>query len=661
MRTLRTRYLLLLLLFVGIFGGLLHTAWPFLFYPRQNLSFSFPVQPIAADASTAKAGIAERDITPPAGIPKFGYSVWAKDADGFRTRLKARAFYLKSPGQIPLAIVQLDLGSGSLVLRHRVAELIADHTDVPAHAVTLLVTHTHSGPGQYLGSDFYNVFGSNRPGFDPALFEFLSQRIADAVINAYESRREARFAVGQSDLFGVTRNRSIEAWANNFPERDPTNADPMQAVNPTMTLLRIDQRQGDHFVPSGALSLYSIHGTAIPPFTRPYHADVWHWISDELESEMAGNNPQFIHGAAQATHADNNPAWKENLRGDLEAERIGRALGKHALRLFDSLESQLTDNLTTAIASRQLDLLGDIDTSRFGLCERAIAGASVAGAANGDEVFPVSYLPFMKEGWPRRVFTDNCQGAKQWMLSKLQLLLPAERFPHQALFQIVRINNLILVPLPWEITLESGNRLRQAVASTLPEGTDWKVEISSLANGYFGYAVTPEEYALQYYEGGHTLYGPHTLDFLIQQSEGLSRELQQQGDINDIPAQQTFFLLSREYFPDSLAGPGTRRWLNEPRRHDGDATTGPYWSLLLEAEPANQLTLDRPLLAVHCDNGVMISDDSAELQLRHQQDTDKRRGHYEVRWYPATPSPSGSCRFSVSANQQQPVLSAPLP
>ncbi|HBC19746.1 MAG TPA: hypothetical protein DC022_13610, partial [Alcanivorax sp.] len=212
MRILRTRYLLLLFLFAGIIGGLLHTAWPFLFYPRQNLSFSFPVQPITADDSTAKAGIAERDSTPPAGIPKFGYSAWAKDADGFRTRLKARAFYLKGPGQTPLAIVQLDLGSGSLVLRHRVAELIADHTDVPSHAVTLLVTHTHSGPGQYLGSDFYNVFGSNRPGFDPALFEFLSQRIADAVIDAYESRREARFAVGQSDLFGVTRNRSIEAW-----------------------------------------------------------------------------------------------------------------------------------------------------------------------------------------------------------------------------------------------------------------------------------------------------------------------------------------------------------------------------------------------------------------------------------------------------------------
>lgn len=659
MRKFRARHLpiVILILSVGILGALLHTAWPFLFYPQQTLSFSFPEESATRDSTTAKAGIAERDITPPLGIPKFGYSAWAKNADGFRTRLKARAFYLRGPGQTPLAIVQLDLGAGSLVLHHRVAELISERTDVPAHALTLLVTHTHSGPGQYLGSDFYNVFGSNQPGFDPALFEFLSQRIADAVIAAYESRREARFAVGQSNLFGYTRNRSIEAWANNFSDRDHT--DPMRAVNPTMTLLRIDQKQGDDFVPAGALSLYSIHGTAIPPFTRPYHADVWHWISEELESELAAAHPAFIHGAAQATHADNNPAWKEDLRGDLEAERIGKALGQHATRLFHSLDEQLTSTLTTAVASRQLDLLDEIDTGRFGLCERAITGASVAGAANGDEVFPISYLPFLEEGWPRRVFTDHCQGVKQWMLSKLQLLLPAERFPHQALFQIVRINDLVLVPLPWEITLESGNRLRDAITDTLPEDNDWKVEVSSLANGYFGYAVTPEEYALQYYEGGHTLYGPHTLDFLIGQSEALSRDLQQQGEINDIPPHQTFSLLSRQYFPDTLKIAGPRRWLTAPQHHEGSITTGPYWSLILEAEPANRLALHRPLLAVHCDNRV-ISDESAELQLLHQEETDNETGHYEVRWYPTTPSPSGSCRFAVNTGQQQSTFSTPF-
>ncbi|MEQ3637322.1 neutral/alkaline non-lysosomal ceramidase N-terminal domain-containing protein [Alcanivorax sp.] len=641
--------------------GLAHTAWPFLFFPRQQLDITLTPPLSASQNPHPVAGIAERDITPPIGMPKFGYSAWAKAADGFRTRLKARAFYLHAPGQTPMAIVQLDLGTGSLPLHHRVAERIAQKTDVPAHALSLLVTHTHSGPGQYLGSDFYNVFGSNKPGFDPALFAFLSKQIADAVIEAYSSRQEARFAVGQSDIRGYTRNRSLAAWANNFPGRQLQDDDSIMAVNPTMTLLRIDQRQGDTFVPAGALSLYSIHGTAIPPFTRPYHADVWHWISGVLEDELTTTAPGFIHGAAQATHADNNPAWHEGQRGDLEAQRIGVALGEHAVQLFHSLAGQLTRELDTAVASRQLNVLEQIDTQRFGLCERAIVGASVAGAANGDEVFPISYLPFLKEDWPRRFFTDNCQGVKQWMLSKLQLLLPKERFPHQALFQIIRVNELVLVPLPWEVTLESGNRLRSAIADTLPVGTPWKVEVSSLANGYFGYAATPEEYQRQYYEGGHTLYGPHTLDFLIGQSVHLSQDMQQSGDILDIPRKQTFSLLSHQYFPErkqAATPPAGLQWQGQPELQQGEPASGPYWRITLLATPAERLALTSLHLGIHCQGQPVATDDGAALQLQWQRQG-TAQDEYEIRWYADTEETHTGCKFAIAATRSGPTTLSP--
>ena len=35
-------------------------------------------------------------------------------------------------------------------------------------------THTHAGPGQFLGTDFYNRFASNRSGFDPASKAFYN-------------------------------------------------------------------------------------------------------------------------------------------------------------------------------------------------------------------------------------------------------------------------------------------------------------------------------------------------------------------------------------------------------------------------------------------------------------------------------------------------------
>ena len=70
----------------------------------------------------------------------------------------------------------------------------------------------------------------------------------------------------------------------------------------------------------------------------------------------------------------------------------------------------------------------------------------------------------------------------------------------------------MVLPLPFEVTVESGRRIAKAVdevfakAGNAPKYT-W---VASVSNGYFGYTTTPEEYAYQNYEGGHTLYGKKT-------------------------------------------------------------------------------------------------------------------------------------------------------
>lgn len=656
--------LLVLLLLAG--AALLHTAWPFLFYPRASLSFQVPAPRPAALSGPALAGVAEADITPAIGLPKFGYSAWAADGDGLRTRLKARAFYLHGPGGTPLALVQLDLGAGSLPLHYAVAQRIAEHTDVPAQGLSLLVTHTHSGPGQYLGSDVYNVFGGNRPGFDPTLFDFLAERISSAVIRAYQGRRPARFATGARQVWGLTRNRSIQAWARNH-QLDPDTLDgntERRAVNPRMTQLRIDLQADDgRYYPAGALTLFSIHGTAIPAFTGPYHADVWHWLArGPVRRFTADELPwPLVHGAVQATHADNNPAWLPEHRGDLEARRIGTALGEQAADLFESLGERMSPRLVTAAGARQLDLLALDDDQRHGLCPRAVVGAAVAGAANGDEVFPISYLPFLQEGWPRRLFTDGCQGVKQWMLSKAQLLLAPEAFPHRALFQVLRVNDLVLVPLPWEITLESGNRLRGAVLDTLPDGQDWRVEISSLANGFFGYAVTPEEYGAQFYEGGHTLYGPHTLDFLTAQSARLSADLWRTGQVAELPARADFNLLRHDYWPTAARDHSwARQWRQSARFHEAKDEQGPYWAWRFHGEPPGALALHRTLLRVTRteDRALVIDDESGDLALR-LIDQDQQGADYEVRWYHPPPAPPGHFQLRILAGEHAPGLTSP--
>jgi neutral ceramidase len=656
---------LLLVALIAIGAALYIESRPFISYPVTEIRGTLATPQILPAPAQAMAGMAVVDITPPIGLPKFGYSAWAKDADGFRTRLKARAFYLRGTDGEPMALVQLDLGAGSLVLHHQIAQRIAAHTDISAHALSLLVTHTHTGPANYLDSDFYNVFGANRPGFDPQLTEFLVSQISAAVIEAFEQRRPARVAIGQREVWGMTRNRSVAAWANNFniAAANINEALAFRAVNPTMTMLRIDlQDDQGQFHPAGALTSFSIHGTSIPAFTGPYHADVWAWLARDMETAIAASGTPFpaIHGPFQATHGDNNPAWHQGERGDFASRRIGKALAGEAIALWRSLEGELQTMLTLQSGSRLINVLELNEQARFGLCERAVVGAATVGAANGDEVFPISYLPYLKEGWPRRWFTNGCHGVKQWMLSKLQLLLPADRYPHRALLQVLRINDLVLVTAPWEITLEAGNVLRDAVQEELPEG-NWKVEVSSIGNGMFGYVTTPAEYALQYYEGGHTIYGPDTLAFLAAQLGQLSQDLSTQGSVRDLPTDYRFALVSRSFWPDSLPWQGVRKVLESAefiretpfhRARPGE----PHWRLVVLAEPPGRLNLHEPLLRIENDRGdIVATDEGTDLQIR-LLDESALGARYEIRWFYPRLDSSTRHRLHLMAREQSPAL-----
>lgn len=663
--------LILLLISVGVLGGIGHAAWPFLTYPVTELTFDTATPLAPEEIDVPLAGVAEVDITPAIGLPKYGYSAFATDANGFRTRLKARAFYLHGPGDTPLALVQLDLGSGSLILHKQVANLIAASTDVPAHGLSLMVTHTHTGPANYLSSDFYNAFGAQRAGFDPKVFEFLSSRIALAVEQAYQNRRPARLATGNTEAWGLTRNRSLAAWARNHDIDEALLSDDMifDAVNPTMRMLRIDlQADNGCYYPAGALTTFSVHGTAIPAQWDPYHGDVWTAFSGALKSEHAASDGNcsepspfaFVHGTVQATHGDNNPDVQGGRRGPIEANRIGTALGAKAQALHQQLADQLEARLDSTVASRELSLIGgDAQTP---LCERAIIGAATAGAANDDEVFPISYLPFLKEGWGRSTFTDGCHGEKQWMLSKLQLLLPADRYPNRALLQVIQVNDLVLATAPWEITLEAGNRIRAGVAEQLNDASV-QVEVISLANGFFGYATTPEEYSAQYYEGGHTIYGPGTVPFLTDRLATLAHDMVAQGAINDIPAQGVFRLATRQYWPEADDRNDAMSIHRQARYFRAEANHEPYWQIEVTGPAPGNLSLHQPLLRVEQQiDGewqIVETDDGLNLSWLLSEETDTG-ARYLARWYNPAHEGDATYRFVVLDQNQQPLPSEPF-
>lgn len=663
-------------LMVVAFGAGLHTVWPFLTYPVTDIRIERKAPLVPLDLPTMVAGAAVRDITTPIGIPKMGYSAWAREADGFRNRLKARAFYIKPASGEPIAVIQADLPASSLVLHHRVADLIAGQTDVALHNLTLHVTHTHSGPGQFLASDFYNAFGANKPGFDPQVFEFLARQMADAVIEAYTTRAEAKVGIGSVDLYGATKNRSMGAYVRNknVITKSVSECAAERAVNPTMTMVRIDVKTGNgEFKPLGAFTSFSIHGTGIPPFTKPYHGDTWAFFERELENNIKQHYEtpwQPIHGPFEATHGDNNPNYMPGLRGDLETRRIGLMMAEAGWALFQSLDDSLQVNVPISSAMREVDVLNLRDQDSDDLCDRALVGAALVGAAQGDEVFPISYISPFKRGVPKEA-PEGCHAEKNIMLSSLQAMgVAADRFPHRVSVSSFQVGDLLVVGLPFEVTFESGNRIALAIEAQADDSIN-RIVVASHTNGFFGYSTTPEEYSAQWYEGGHTIYGPGTTNFLAKESAKLVADMRAKPGYFDLPEHWHFALASRTFGPESAPASGQRRVLDDPDHESEGNNKEAYWAFqYLDVNPS-LLQLHEPLLAieyrenaaeawmVYNPEGVPVDDEGYDLQVLHLGAAKDGMSEYEARWFNPPEDIKGDFRFRVEPRGGMKVFYSP--
>lgn len=90
--------------------------------------------------------------------------------------------------------------------------------------------------------------------------------------------------------------------------------------------------------------------------------------------------------------------------------------------------------------------------------------------------------------------------------------------------QFFRIGQMGFLGQPSEITTIAGLRLKNTILPILNDiGID-ELMICSYANAYAGYTTTQEEYQLQHYEGGHTLYGKWTLAAFQTEFEQLALE-----------------------------------------------------------------------------------------------------------------------------------------
>ncbi len=112
-------------------------------------------------------------------------------------------------------------------------------------------------------------------------------------------------------------------------------------------------------------------------------------------------------------------------------------------------------------------------------------------------------------------------------------------------FQLLRIGNLAVIGLPWEITTMAGRRIRATVLDALrDDGVDYAV-ITGLANDYVSYLTTREEYALQMYEAASNQFGPWSLAAVQQETRRLALDMRNgvASDAGPTPPRTTATLL----------------------------------------------------------------------------------------------------------------------
>lgn len=493
-----------------------------------------------------RAGAARVEITPPPGYPTGGHGPIGQVALGYWTRLQARAFFFEARGEESepsgrIALATVDLYAVGEGLHDLVAKQVAELGISPDNLI-LAATHTHHGPSGFMTAKTYSQHGGFYPGFDAKLLEFLAQRIALAVRRAIDDARGGQPATLELRTFDIDTSRLMNRSPGNFllnadaqqlmshlnpgstTHCAPKGREPqvdwdlegcprVRAVNREGRLLRIWRPNPSGVQePQGTLVFFAAHPTVLihdAPLNSP---DFVGWAMRALELDptgAAGDVVGFFNGA----------------EGDIVARRQDRSLAETAgaaqwLRdvLASILKTRGAPMQDSAIkVSHKTSVAAEAKCEDWKLARFPMVGAAALGGAEGDST------SLQALGWKRGVRDrprpdHGAHGVKLGGLDSqlfrelkfTQFLAPPDAFPRTMAFTWAQIGEFSLVAAPLELNSAVGLDIQRALDSN----TDSKPVVMGLADGYSGYAVTPDEYVGQDYMAASTIWDQNQAGFV---------------------------------------------------------------------------------------------------------------------------------------------------
>ncbi|MBK9071086.1 MAG: neutral/alkaline non-lysosomal ceramidase N-terminal domain-containing protein [Myxococcales bacterium] len=533
-------------------------------------------------------GFGRADITPPSrGMGMMGFGQIGNIAHSAQTPLWARAMFVHD-GRGAVVIVVADLCFISKSIHRAVmAELATSHATLglSEQNVVLTAQHTHSGPGGYSESPFYNA---TIPGFWPEVLQAIVAGIVASIAAAAAAAVPSELRYGEAAFeldADVAFNRRLAAYARNH---DVTSTDdPRLALDRTMRALWATPvaTAADGQV-SGVFSWFAVHATSIHSDNTALHFDNKGYAAQLAEAELGGV-AAFAQGAAgdvtpnnwrhprvplaRGKFADDDQSARYN--GSLQGAKAIEIVRRGGAPVVGAIASAYQE-IDMACATADADLA---DGQSRHTAPGEIGMAMFLGTEEGPGL-PLWLLPAQRALIKLRRLGNRDEADVQapkitWLeatrgrllgigqtsrLPRLPLPARVQRVvseirdlehknaapwtPHVLPVQLVVIGNVAIAAAPGEFTTVAGRRVRQVVGRELQALGVTHVIFAGYANNYAGYVTTPEEYEAQAYEGASTHLGKWTLPAYLTAFRQLARKIANQPisrrEIRDMHAAQ---------------------------------------------------------------------------------------------------------------------------
>ena len=308
----------------------------------------------SAPGAMLRAGVAKVDITPPPGLPMYGYFDRIKNnqlATGTLDPLEARALVLEA-GDRRVALVTLDLGRtfGAASLA-RLRQVTREQSGISDLIVT--ASHTHAGP---------NILDEYTGGQAPVWEDVAIQKIGKGIVEACEHLNEARLGAGYGSVYiGYNRRRANPDGTVTMLWTNPTKV-PTAPADPTVSVLRIDTAAGK---PLAVLVNYACHPVVFGPDNLRYSADYVGVMRRTVEDEFRGEPLcLFLQGA----DGDINPYYATTPFAQEAIEKrdwTGEQLGREAARVAKSIRTEAASEASLRFAEDVLPVRVRWDPEKF--------------------------------------------------------------------------------------------------------------------------------------------------------------------------------------------------------------------------------------------------------------------------------------------------------